>query len=132
MLLTHVDIKNFRGIEELSFPIDDVCVLIGENNSGKSTILDALRLCLTRSFSRRGAVFEEYDYHLDNSSAEPSKSNPIEITLTFAESKEDEWPDEISQLLPNAEQVDENQLRSVTLRVTSCFDTAINDFCHGI
>ena len=128
MLLTHVDIKNFRGIEELSFPIDDVCVLIGENNSGKSTILDALRLCLTRSFTRRSAVFEEYDYHLENSSAEPSKAKPIEITLTFAESEEDEWPDEISQRLPNAEQVDDKQLRSVTLRVASWFDTAINGF----
>ena len=128
MLLTHLDIKNFRGIEELSLPLDDLCVLIGENNAGKSTILDALRLCLTRPLTRRSAVFEEYDYHLENSSAEPSKSKPIEITLTFAESKEGEWPDEISQLLSDAEQIDDKDMRSVTLRVTSSFEAAVNDF----
>lgn len=128
MFLTKIDIKNFRGIEELSLPLDDLCVLIGENNAGKSSILDALRICLTRSLTRRGAVFEEYDFHLKDASAEPSKSKPIVITLTFAESKEDEWPDEISQLLPDAEQIDANGLRSVTLCVTSRFDPAVNEF----
>ena len=63
-----------------------------------------------------------------DSSAEPAKAKPIEITLTFAENEEDEWPDEISQLLSDAEQVNEKGLRSVTLRVTSAFDPAINDF----
>ena len=67
MFLSQIDIKNFRGIEELSLPLDDLCVLIGENNSGKSTILDALRICLTRSLARRGSVFEEYDYSFSRS-----------------------------------------------------------------
>lgn len=128
MLLTHLHIRNFRGIEDLSLPLDDLCVLIGENNSGKSSILDALRICLTRSLSRRAAVFDEYDYHLEDESAEPSKAKPIEITLRFAESKVDEWPDEVSQILAEAEQVDAGGLRSVTLRVTSKFDVATNDY----
>ena len=129
MLLRRLDIKNFRGIQELSLPLDDLCVLIGENNSGKSSILDALRLCLIRSLTRRNSVFEEYDYHLEASSAEPSKSRPIEIILTFAESEEGEWPDEISQRLPNAEQVDDTEgLRSVALRVKSSYDSATNDY----
>ena len=128
MLLKQLDIKNFRGIEELSLPLDDLCVLIGENNAGKSSVLDALRICLTRSLTRRSTVFDEYDYHLADASAEPAKSKPIEITLTFAENKKDEWPDAISQRLSDAEQVDDKGLRSVTLRVTSAFDPAINDF----
>lgn len=128
MFLKQIEIKNFRGIEELSLPLENLCVLIGENNAGKSSILDALRICLTRSLTRRGAVFEEYDYHLPDSAAEPSKSKPIEITLTFAERQEDEWPDEISQMLDAAEQVDENGIRSVTLRVTSSFDPVVNDY----
>lgn len=128
MFLKQLDIKNFRGIEELSLPLEDLCVLIGENNAGKSSVLDALRLCLTRSLTRKAAVFEEYDYHLADSSADPAKAKPIEITLTFAEREEDEWPDEISQMLDRAEQVDENALRSVTLRVRSHYDPAINDY----
>lgn len=103
-------------------------MLIGENNSGKSSILDAIRICLTRSLSRRSAVFDEYDYHLESESAEPTKSKPIEITLKFAESEMDEWSDEVSQVLAEAEQVDGGGLRSVTLRVMSKFDAAVNDY----
>jgi len=64
MLLRFIEIKNFRGIEELFLPLDDLCVLIGENNSGKSSILEALKICLTRSFTRRASIFDEYDSHL--------------------------------------------------------------------
>jgi putative ATP-dependent endonuclease of OLD family len=44
MLLKNIHIKHFRGIEELRLPLDDMCVLIGENNSRKSTTLDAIRV----------------------------------------------------------------------------------------
>lgn len=122
MFLERIDIKNFRGIKELSLELDDLCVLVGENNSGKSSVLDALRLCMTRPLTRRASVFEEYDYHLDDASAEPSRENPIEITLKFAEREMDEWPDEFSQTLRLAEQIDDEGLRSVILRVRSTFD----------
>lgn len=128
MFLTHLHIKNFRGIEELSLPLDELCVLIGENNAGKSSILDALRLCLTRPLTRRGTVFEEYDYHLADKTADPTKAEQIEISLTFGERKEGEWPDEITRRLSDAEQVDANNLRSITLLVTSCFDPKINGY----
>ncbi|MGE6699480.1 ATP-dependent nuclease [Hyphomonas sp. NPDC076900] len=128
MFLSHIEIRNFRGIEELVLELDDVCVLIGENNAGKSSVLDALRLCLTRSLTRKGSVFEEYDYHLSDGVSEPSKAAPIEILLRFREQSEDEWPDEISQQLSDAEQVDSEGLRSVTLRVRSGFDAVIGDF----
>lgn len=127
MFLKKINIQHFRGIEDLTLELDDICVLIGENNAGKSTVLDALRICLTRSF-RRGNSFDEYDYHLPDAKTEPSKAKPIQITLTFAEGKVNEWADEISQMLDGAEQVDDAGLRSVTIRVTSSFDTASNDF----
>ncbi|MDE0291390.1 MAG: DUF2813 domain-containing protein [Candidatus Dadabacteria bacterium] len=128
MLLTELEIRNFRGVEHLMLQLDDLCVLIGENNSGKTTVLDALRICLTRPLTRRAKVFEEYDYHLPDSDSEPSRAEPIEITLTFSERQKDEWPDEISQILSEAEQVDDQDLRSVRLRVKSSFDVATNDF----
>lgn len=128
MLLTQLEIRNFRGIEELTLTLDDLCVLIGENNSGKSTVLDALRICFTRPLTRRARVFEEYDYHLPDPDSEPSGAEPIEITLTFAEGQEDEWPDDVSQILDMAEQIDDRGLRSVKLRVKSSFDEAAGDF----
>ena len=84
MFLHKIQIRNFRGIRDLTLILDDFCVLIGENNSGKSSVLDALKLCLTRPLTGKGTIFEEYDYHLEDASADPSKAQPIEITLTFS------------------------------------------------
>lgn len=128
MFLKTIEIRNFRGIEELILELDDVCVLIGENNAGKSSVLDALRLCLTRSLTRKGNAFDEYDYFLSAEAGEPSSASPIEIILRFSEREEDEWPEEISQQLSDAEQVDANGIRSVTLCVSSGYDAALGDF----
>ena len=128
MLLTHLDIKNFRGIEELSLPLNKLCVLIGENNAGKSTILDAVRICLTRTFARRATVFNEYDYHLESLNSEPASAKPIEITLTFAESEENKWSDEISQRLSAAVQIDNEGLRCINFHVTSRYDQLNKNF----
>lgn len=35
MLIKQIRIKNFRVIEDLEIKIDEMCVLIGENNTGK-------------------------------------------------------------------------------------------------
>ena len=42
-------------------------VLIGENNSGKTSVLDALKLCLRDLGPRRRVVFDALDYHLSDS-----------------------------------------------------------------
>ena len=42
MRLQQFRVKNYKSIkEEIEIYIDDIVVLIGPNNSGKSTILDA-------------------------------------------------------------------------------------------
>ena len=128
MRLTKIDIKNFRGIEELSLSLDDICVLIGENNSGKTTILDAINLCLTSSLTRKGSIFEEYDYHLVDASADPAKAKSIEITLKFEESEEGEWPEEAIQTISGAVHTGNDGLKSVTLRVKSHYDNSIKDY----
>ena len=46
MRITSVRVRNFRGIRDLRIDLDEVTVLIGENNSGKTSVLEALRLCL--------------------------------------------------------------------------------------
>ena len=128
MLLTQIEIRNFRGIKELRLPLDDLCVLIGENNSGKSTVLDAVRICLSRPFTQSATVFEEYDFHLPEPDSEPSKVNTIVITLTFSEKQEGEWPREIAQILGDAAQIDDHGLLSVRLRVRGSFDRGTNSY----
>lgn len=42
--ITRVTIRGLRTIDELSLPVDRLTVLIGENGSGKTTIVEALEL----------------------------------------------------------------------------------------
>jgi len=53
--ITRLNISGFKSIDDLSIPLDGLTVLIGENGSGKSTILDAL-LILASAASRLAHV----------------------------------------------------------------------------
>ena len=128
MRLTQIDISNFRGIRSLSLSLDDCTILIGENNTGKTTILDALQACLSRNLNRRGGIFSEYDYYLSERYRQPAESDPIEITLRFVERYEGEWPDEIPQTLAKAVQTRDDGKQSIVLRVRSYFDDERADF----
>ncbi len=107
MKLVEITIENFRGIQSLHLPLDGLTVLIGENNTGKSTVLEAIRLVLTRGFGvRRSGQFTEYDFHLKDGAATPQTAEPISITLHFAEEQEGEWPDAVVQQMSEVIQLD--------------------------
>jgi energy-coupling factor transporter ATP-binding protein EcfA2 len=57
MRLCKFEIANFKGIQNASFEWDDVIVLIGENNAGKSTILQALQWFLGGSQVKDANLF---------------------------------------------------------------------------
>jgi putative ATP-dependent endonuclease of OLD family len=128
MFLANIRIRNFRGIQDLSLDLDELTVLIGSNNTGKTTILDALQFCLSRSLGRRGGVFSTYDYHLLNEAAQPQDAQAIEITVTFIERREGEWPDELIQVIPNAIGIADDSLQTIVFRITSKYDTESGDF----
>ena len=112
----------------MSLKLDSTTVLIGENNTGKSTVLDALQICLSRSLNRRGGIFSEYDYHLPDKGSQPVDSEPIEITLHFVEKSDDEWPDGISQRLGEIIQINQDDRQTVILRVHSSYRDDTKDF----
>lgn len=132
MKIRTITIENFRGIRKAEVRLDDVTVLIGENNSGKTTVLDAIRLCLARQAPRKGSQFEDYDYHLDTPTAEPAGAPPISLTFDFAEDKPDEWPAPLVQGLADVITIHADNTRHVTLRVTSTYDKVIADFTSEI
>ncbi len=76
-IIRKVEIENFRSIKKLEwFPSDGMNCLIGEGDSGKSTILDAIDLCLG---ARRSANISDADFfQLD-------VEQPISITLLLGE-----------------------------------------------
>ena len=94
MKLRRIQIENFRAIQNLDLEIGDTTVLIGENNTGKTAVLDALRFALRDIRSRRGCSFDAFDFHLATSSAEPTTAPAIRITLTFREDVPGDWNDD--------------------------------------
>lgn len=130
MLLKSVLLENFRGIERLELQLDRTTVLIGENNTGKTSILESISLCLGRSGFRRAAPFDEYDYHLPSKDADPSKAPPIKITLTYVEEKEDDWPEPVLQALEKAVQARDDKLSQVRIQFTSRYDAKIKEYVY--
>jgi putative ATP-dependent endonuclease of OLD family len=84
MKLTRVKIENFRGVRHLDLELGKETVLIGENNAGKSSVLQALRVCLRDLSPRRRSLFEPYDVHLPDDQATPSTAPQIRITVWFS------------------------------------------------
>ena len=41
-MITRLQVKNYRSIEEIDLPLSPLTVLVGKNGAGKSTILDVL------------------------------------------------------------------------------------------
>lgn len=72
-----IEIANFRGIQWLTWcPTPGINCLIGPGDSGKSTVLDAIDLCLG---ARRNVQFSDADFFgLDI-------TTPISITLTLGD-----------------------------------------------
>ncbi len=132
MTITAVRIQNFRGIENLDLELGLVTVLIGENNSGKTSVLDALKLCLRDSSSGRRVVFDPLDFHLPDSDAEPTSSDAIQITLTFSERRKGEWDNRLVGQLSRAGilQSDADDRNQVRLRITCKYDQKTRDFAQ--
>ena len=128
MRLTTVRIRNFRCIKDLAVDLDETTVLIGENNSGKTAFLEAVRIPLERLRGRGRGPFDEYDYHLPDDAATPMDAAPIEIELSFAETASEPWTEEVVQALADLFARDANDRRRVTFRVTSSFDREAGDF----
>ena len=81
MKLRAMSVSNFAGIgePEITIPIDNIVVLIGPNNSGKSSILEAYE-----AFASTGSPLTIKSFHNEES------KKPIVITGTFNElTKED-------------------------------------------
>ena len=60
MRLTTVEIRNFRCLRDVAVDLDETTVLIGENNSGKTAFLEAIRICLERLRGRGRSPFDVF------------------------------------------------------------------------
>lgn len=128
MRLTTVIVRHFRCIRELSVDLDDTTVLIGENNTGKTAFLEAIRICLDRLRGRSSNVFHEYDYHLKGEESTPAEAAPIEIELSFVEPELGAWEEEIVQELDSIAVFGDDDRYQVRFRITSSFNQETDTF----
>jgi len=128
MKLREVTIRNFRCLVDVTIPVDDTTVLIGENNSGKTAFLDAIRITLPRFVGARETLSDEYDYHMCKAGDSPQTCDGIVIELWFREDTPDEWPDSLLQALTDIVQTDPiNDLDCIGLRLSSKYDAVAGE-----
>lgn len=82
MLLDHIEIVGFRGINRLSLNVYELGALIGENSWGKSSLFDALSLFLCGP--KKNYHFTLDDFHRPPVSTMPT-INQIYLVFTFTE-----------------------------------------------
>lgn len=129
MLIKRIRISNFRSIQQADIDIGPVTVLIGANNSGKSAILEAIRIALTRRWGQRGTGFTEYDVHLCDVRPDPKVGDPVVIEVELQEEAPNDWPEDLHGELEDIIQLDPISGRaSIIMRVSCSWDAGEDTF----
>ena len=120
MHLQSLIINNFRGIKSANIQFENTTVLVGENDSGKTSILDTLSIALSNTDPSQ-PVFEAQHFHRCQGDITLGPAGDILIELIFVELKSGEWDEldlnTLAALLPS----DTRQLRQLHLRLTAPF-----------
>ena len=122
MRITRVSIENFRSIRSLDVNLGETTVFVGPNNAGKSAILDAVRIVLTRRWGRRGTGFTESDVHRADPDSDPRALPPIKITLLLEEPNVGEWDEDMVAALDDVMTLSADGRNVITLQVTCAWD----------
>jgi len=121
MRIKKVRIQRFRGIKDADLVLDPkLTVLVGANNAGKTTVLDALAATVTY---RRGApAFLDTDFRAETTGADVREAQPIAITLTLVPST-DQPRFEAGELGQLRAQPTEDGTEHLRLRLTAQYST---------
>jgi putative ATP-dependent endonuclease of OLD family len=118
MQITKLKIRNFRSIKKLDIELGDTTVLIGQNNAGKSAILDAVRIVLTRRWGQRGTGFTENDVYRPDAGGDPKTLPPVTIELMMEEPRAGAWDADLVAALEDIIALASDGRNLVALRVT--------------
>jgi putative ATP-dependent endonuclease of OLD family len=98
MLLRTVRLANFRGLRSARVSFDPTTVLIGENDCGRSSIMEAVALALGWNANACEFLFQPFHLHRSLDQGE-AVVRPISIELEFSETVTREWDGEGFELL---------------------------------
>ena len=89
MYIEKVEIENFRifGEKVEIFFQKGLNMLIGENNSGKTAIIDAIRLVMSLGTYKRNLYMDESDFHINEYGI---RSSEAKISIYFNDLDEEQ------------------------------------------
>jgi putative ATP-dependent endonuclease of OLD family len=90
VFLSELNVENFRGVRRGHLSFDETTVLIGENDCGKSSLLDALAHVLDPT-DGGPPRFAPQHFYRPGGAADTSPAGPIRIELVFRERRAGEW-----------------------------------------
>jgi putative ATP-dependent endonuclease of OLD family len=128
MKISKIRIRNFRSVQSLDLTLDDTTVFIGANNAGKSAVLDALRIALTRRWGQRGTGFTEHDIYAPAPDCDPRTLPPVSIDVMLEEPAPKVWPDELVQALDHIMTVRPDGRNIIVLRVQCAWNHELETF----
>ena len=83
MYISRIYIKNYRNFQEIDIPLKDgVTCIIGENNTGKTNLLQALRLVLDNSLPSSRRQLEDHDIF---ARADFRSPNQVIVSVEFSD-----------------------------------------------
>jgi putative ATP-dependent endonuclease of the OLD family len=77
--IARITLENYRSFRSASFPLSEQALLIGANNTGKTSVLEAIDKVF--GVGRRGYGFEESDLHQDGKPIEQPRQLRVEFEL---------------------------------------------------
>ncbi|HYI93267.1 MAG TPA: DUF2813 domain-containing protein [Bryobacteraceae bacterium] len=101
MLLRSVRIENFRALRFANIHFDPTTVLIGENDCGRSSVMEAVAIALGWNSAEGAFHFQPFHVHR-SAQVSPSEALSISIVLGFCESASGEWRSEGFEKLRSA------------------------------
>lgn len=90
MEIVRIVVKNFRGIASGEVHLSGHTVLVGDNNAGKSTLLEAIDLVLGPERLSRRPIVDEHDFYAGQYLDEEKNPLPIEVEVVVAGLSEDQ------------------------------------------
>jgi putative ATP-dependent endonuclease of the OLD family len=90
MRITRLTIRNFRGVLDGQLLLPQHAVLVGDNNIGKSTVLEAIDLVLGPERLSRRPIIDEHDFTGGRYIDTEGRSVSITIEVVVADLKEDQ------------------------------------------
>jgi len=118
MKIKKLHIENFRSILSLDLDLDETTVFIGANNSGKSAILESIRIALSRRWGIRGTGFTEDDVHREKDDIDPRVAPPVKIRFEFEEETAGEWPEDMIANLDDIMTLSPEGLNRIAFSIT--------------